>query len=344
MNNKKVTLQLALTAMMIGLLAYWWKADLASALSILRDQIRSWQFLSALGVLVLAIGFEALRLNYLIKIVFGAGMNFFYLLRLSFLGYFVGSWFPTSVGGDVTKVFYLSKKKDSLPHLITTVLLDRVFGFAAMSFLVVFFGAMWFFRLKSEILFYSLWAGAGFFVFLTLLFVFKQLIFNLLGRLPWKFVNQFVEAFSLVTWKEAAVLFGISILRWGLFIFTNLLLARSLNLNISFWHLALIVPLSEFAYFVPTINGIGAREAIYVTVASMAVMKDQAIALSLSWLACSLFLAFVGAVCFIGKDFFVFPSRGSGKPNGHATHDRQADNVPVSTQTLQEDRQGPAGG
>jgi len=303
--NKNFIIQLVLTVAILSGIFYFWGGEIVNALSLLSVGFSSASFYFAIAILISAIFFEALRLLLILRTALQNPPKYSYVLRLLFVSYFAGSWLPTSVGTEVIKVLYLRRVTKETPRIITSVFADRLIGFGAMIFIICLSGIFWFPQTDSNYLFWIILLSGSLFAVLTLLYCLKGPIYHFLERFHWKYVDEALKALTMIRWNQAILFFTISIFRWGLLVSCNYLMAQALGISISFWQLLLIVPLSEFAYFAPTINGLGAREAIYVLLAQMTVTNREAIALSLSWFLCSLVLMIIGAVFFFGKDFSI---------------------------------------
>lgn len=105
---------------------------------------RNWQ-----GILMLAIGwifnqlFCALRLKVILQI-YGYSIGYWMVLKLTFASYFLSSFMPGAVLGDVAKVMILryTHKQGSITELTIITILDRVMGLFSlwlMSFILSYF-------------------------------------------------------------------------------------------------------------------------------------------------------------------------------------------------------------
>ena len=73
--------------------------------------------------------FSSLRF-YIILNVLNFKINFNYIYKITYIGYFFNQCLPGAQGGDIIKIIYLIKKYKSLNKisLISYVIIDRLFG------------------------------------------------------------------------------------------------------------------------------------------------------------------------------------------------------------------------
>lgn len=125
-----VAVRLAVAA---GLTAYvLWKSDPSAALSALRRV--EWRYLAAaIGLVLIDRALMAYRWLVLLQpLPSAAGLPYRSVLRVFFVSTFVGTFLPASVGGDAVRSVALARHAVPLTDVVTSVLLDRVFGILAI--------------------------------------------------------------------------------------------------------------------------------------------------------------------------------------------------------------------
>ena len=79
-----------------------------------------------LGALISVQRWRLLMKGQDISIAFGLAF------KLSFIGYFFSAGIPGAVSGDIVKAYYLARGQEQKAVLVTTIVLDRLFGLYTM--------------------------------------------------------------------------------------------------------------------------------------------------------------------------------------------------------------------
>lgn len=228
----------------------------------------------------LIIGF--LILNYLISSVRWKRLIIFkdapkasipFLARLYFIGAFFNNFMPTSIGGDVYKVYRLGKKIGSNAYAFSATFMERFTGMVALVLIsYVGFFKTWDFWLEivpesiSEnsslvfglriLLFFGFWIGAALAIF-SLGILSKR--FAKLQRV-YDSIISYATKYSVLTWA-----FLTSFLVQFLAIFTQYFIFLALGVELDFFYALFVLPLITLVSFVvPSLNGIGVQDALYV--------------------------------------------------------------------------------
>lgn len=227
------------------------------------------------------------------------------LARLTVL-YFVGTFFsnflPTGIGGDVVRVYELSRQSKRPIESVGTVLLDRATGLLVL-FLIALMALVFSFRLIAPnvaaailILCLGSWAGLG--------LVLKRDWLERWGllRIMTK-VKQLRELYESVTacgLKAIGGALAISLVFNVLLIAVNYLIALSLGVEVSLWYFLLFIPLISFLLVLPiSLSGLGVREGGYVYLFAQAgVPAPLALAMSLLFYALNVASGLIGGVLY----------------------------------------------
>ena len=212
---------------------------------------------------------------------------------------FANNFFPSNVGGDALRAFYLATEKEKVlesPSVNTlkhdwlsaglTVILERLFGFTMMFF---------FFPLSLIFIYVSNLSGTMPERLLQALFILSAIPFiaffgyKLWIKIPLPLaifqkiklaISEFIVhkrfVFLVMLWTFITHVFLMAI---------NVFSALALGItNIPFWYWFLLVPLATLAsYVIPAVKGIGAREATYVFLLSiLGVSSDNAFAIAVA--------------------------------------------------------------
>jgi len=229
-------------------------------------------------------------------------------LRRLVVLYFVGSFFntvlPTGVGGDVVRMYELSRDSQRTAESVGTVFVDRMAG------LVVLFGlailALPFSRglITAELRLGILAIAGGGILAAWLLFQ-KSWADRMLRLLPFgdRFRDKVMDLYQAV--HDCGM--GAMSRALGVSLFFNLLLiavvavlALGLGIRVSLWYFMLFVPLISFSLTLPiSISGLGVRETTFVLLFGQAgVEQPKALALSLAFYGVTLATGLVGGALY----------------------------------------------
>jgi uncharacterized membrane protein YbhN (UPF0104 family) len=178
-----------------------------------------------------------------------------YLINLYFIGAFFNNFMPTTIGGDVYKVYKLGKKIDSTVDSFSATFMERFTGVIALVLISV----------VSLVNLLGLWGVlllAGFLIGMVAGFLFLGFLANRFSKLKkvydsiylyknhkrvifWAFVTSFlIQLFAIFTQYFIFMALGIKLpLVYSLFIFPVITLA---------------------SFFIPSLNGIGVQDALYM--------------------------------------------------------------------------------
>jgi len=211
---------------------------------------------------------------------------------LNFVGLFFNLFLPSSLGGDLVKAYYLSKGHASRLTAIACIVMDRLLGLAAMISMASV--SLPFFlrttndpRLALPVVIFS----ASFFLFFFLLFnhnaarkisFLSRLVPSERGRQKFKEFYHSVNRFR----HEPGVLgigYSLSLMVQIASIVIAYLLAESLQLNVRFLVFLLVIPISALASMIPSLGGLGVREASIIYFLGRYTTTESAAAFALAF-------------------------------------------------------------
>ncbi len=220
--------------------------------------------------------------------------------------YFVGTFFnnilPTGIGGDVVRVYELSKQSKRPIESVGTVLLDRATGLLVL-FLIALMALVFSYHLiapniAAAILLLCLgsWAGLG--LVLRRDWLERWGLLTIMARI--KQLTQLYESVYACGLKAIGGALSISLVFNVLLIAVNYLIALSLGVEISLWYFLLFVPLISFLLVLPiSLSGLGVREGGYIYLFAQAgVSAPLALAMSLLFYALNVATGLIGGVLY----------------------------------------------
>ena len=261
-------------------------------------------FLLGLLIFAAAAFVASIRLRLLIEAQ-GITVTLKEALGLTFIGYFFNNFLPTSIGGDVVKAYYLSKKTDKKAGAYASVFVDRVIGLFTMilmAFLALFFVEEGVADSTLRYIIYAITLGS--IVSITLM-TNKRLaqkfsfLFFIINPIKEK-LRKAYEAIHQYQYQKTLMLksFLISFLSQMLF-FTSLgVVALSIGSRIPVKDLLIKMPIVSMMSLLPSINGLGLREGSTVVLFGPLIGSDKALAMSILWLLVLLCISIMGGLIY----------------------------------------------
>ena len=191
------------------------------------------------------------------------------------IGLFFNLTFPTIIGGDVVKIYYIGKHSDSYSQSFAATFLDRDTGMLAM--LIIACAGILFYPVSVSGIPVSIIIWSAFAVFIlgnTCLFAppFHGILNGLLKRLKMtrieKKADRVTGAFQIIGRHKFALLNSlmISFANQLLVIIAVWTTAVGLNLQIPFHHFLVFVPVITLISMIPvSLNGMGLREYAFMS-------------------------------------------------------------------------------
>ena len=226
------------------------------------------------------------------------------LVRYYFVGSFFNLFLPSTVGGDVSRCYYLSKGTNLHKEGFYSVLADRASGIAVL-FLCATLGITlspggvtlpW--QLK-----WPIYLGT-FATFIVLPFM-PQLCKMILGERNW-ITRQFNESSARIFWQERNLI-PIS-LAWSfvsqlILVVCHYTVGLALGLDIPLWFCFVFYPsVAVLGFITPSFNGIGIREWAYTYFLMMVgVDRAHAITYAIMWLGLTTFASLLGGLVYVGS-------------------------------------------
>jgi len=236
----------------------------------------------------------------------GLKISFFKTLKYAWIGVFFNNIFPSTIGGDFIKAYYIykdtEKKKEAT---ISSVILDRTFGGGGLLIITSISGIVLFNRFKIIAV---IVLSALFLYLLFLILIFQK---NFLKKIfPFKnfpgknFLRELYYGLYHYKKKPQIIILAllISVLVQTIFVFLNYKIALSITDNIRFLNFYLLIPIASFLSSLPiTIGGWGLGEFVYKEILSL-IPITPAIAVSISLIFRINFTLFN----LVGLPFYIF--------------------------------------
>jgi hypothetical protein len=234
-----------------------------------------------LGVVFILIyvdrGLMAYKWNQLLRAV-NIGVPFTLLFRTYLIAPMVGMLLPSTIGGDIFRVYTLSRHKADARAVLASIVMERVIGFVAMLALVTVSLGLAFYLLRDSWAYFKAFGVVillGAVVAAGMIGValggFRKVADHLASRLAnLPFVNKLHQIYLVYSEYRhhhctLAIVYTWTFLEQMMPIVTSFLLVRAFHINVSFLELVTIIPLVILGMRLPiTIHGLGVQEGLYV--------------------------------------------------------------------------------
>ena len=255
----------------------------------------------------------------------GTEISIWSLMVYYYIGYFFNNLLPSSVGGDVARMYLLGKNLNDNTKSISTVFLERYTGVIALIVLTIV-AAVLNNRLASRPLFFFPICIMGLVLILSLMFFsierIKNFIFDLLNfDFLLKIKNKFDGFYQSVhyfrnQWKILAYSMFYSFLFHLMTIINTIVCCWAIKISPNVYDLALTVPMILFVSTVPiTVGSIGLWEGAFVFFFhQIGISSADAVTVALILRAKNIIMGLVGGLFYLlrGKMLKKMPSSGAG--------------------------------
>lgn len=309
MKYLKNILKILISAGLLGYLIY--KADPKNILNVFSGvgQAHGFFYLSlAIFFQLLSLFIMAMRWQKLLQ-GYGYNLRLRNLSSYYLIGLFFNNFLPTSIGGDVVRIYSVVDETGDRTSGFASVIIERIIGIAAtlsLAILALFFISQQF--LSQRLMWITILlflAIIFFFIFIILKKPFELLV-RIFGKLAifkiGEKLNKLFEAIHFFKARRRILLyvFLYSLASQVTIILMNYSLVRAFNLQVDLMYLFLVVPVTFVMTILPSINGVGLRDLGFVSLLARVGVTDAA-ALSLSFmnLFIPMLISISGAVLFV---------------------------------------------
>jgi uncharacterized protein (TIRG00374 family) len=289
--NKKLKGMLSLLLrifLSLGFLIYlYFQIDIDKTITILKSANLLYVFYNFLIYIFIMVVLLISRWWILVRAL-GLKAPWVSIVRYHFIGLFGNIILPTAIGGDVVKVLGLCTHSSEKPKVVGSVILDRLSGFAGMivvatAAFIIGYTLIPDFSLGFSILILTILSVmATVVLFNERLYTFCCRIFTPFPKIKKGLMRMHYDIKLIMDHKGALVMaMLLSCLAQVILAFGFYLLAKALHQDIAFIYFLVFVPLISVTSSLPSIGGLGVREAGAVFLFAKVGMS-QGVALSIS--------------------------------------------------------------
>jgi glycosyltransferase 2 family protein len=304
-SQTKMRLKILVSVVMFASLFLFGKIDLTKSWEIALHA-NLWFLGSAVVLFLSSTLLNAYRWQLLANAV-GLRKPFFKMVQFCFVGLFFNLFLPSTVGGDFSRCYYLSKGTGRYGGALYSVLADRAVGiavlflFATLGILLGPGGSEMAWTLKAPIFPGTL----GIFGVVPFM---PKLTTKILGEQNW-ITKKFNDSTAKVYWRDKnliGVSLALSVLMQVVLVTVHILIGYALGLTtIPLWYYFVFYPsVAVLGFITPSFNGIGIREWAYTYFLTMAgIDRSHALTYAIMWLGLTTFTSLFGGIVYVAGHF-----------------------------------------
>ncbi len=297
----KLRAKIAISVVLFASLFLFGKVDLSKSVDVAL-KANPWYLLVAVALFLGSTFLNAHRWKLLASAV-DLHQPLLKMVQFCFVGIFFNLFLPSTVGGDFSRCYYLSKGTGKYSHAFYSVLADRTIGiavlflFASVGILCGPGGDTLPLQLKLPILL----GTVGLFSVLPFL---PTLALRLLGPGNW-ITKQLNNSPAAVYWhnkKLMAIAIGLSVIMQIVIVMCHVAIGLALGLtDIPLWYYFVFYPsVAVLGFITPSFNGIGIREWAYTYFLTLAgVDRAPALTYAIIWLSLTTLASLVGGLVYL---------------------------------------------
>jgi len=218
----------------------------------------------------------------------------FEVVKIYYIGNFLGSFLPATVGVDIARGWRLSRYEPDLTKIASSIIIERVLGFVVLSVFSLAAVTVLLAHVDTD-LSNMAWVNLSAFLIVSAVFgvsiskrmrirVDKQLA-RFRGHDVFHKLKKFYDAYQEYgDAKRSLTLFSIlTFLETTLPIIVNYFVAVALNISIPFYYFMVVIPIFLFLSRIPiSIDGIGVQQGLFVVLFSFfGVPPSQALSMGI---------------------------------------------------------------
>ncbi|MFA4947767.1 MAG: lysylphosphatidylglycerol synthase transmembrane domain-containing protein [Candidatus Krumholzibacteriia bacterium] len=316
MSGRRVLVQLVKIAVSVGLIAFLFYKLSPENLFAHLSRVSPWQLVISTVIFFISVGLGAYQWHLLLK-AGGIALPFAKTFKVYFVGLFFNNFLPAGVGGDVMKIYDVTRVGNDPHQVFAVTMLDRVIGIAGLCILALAASCI-------------LLAGEGLYNLYLYIVIFAgcvapvlALIMNkrlsrgvrlLFGKITfWGLGGRFDAIFRhLGEYRRLRMLLVrltvLAMVVQFLRVVTHVFVAQSLGIavtNLHFIQFFVFVPLLSLIMILPiSINGLGVREGAGILLfTQIGFSKEQALLMELITYAIMVMVSLVGGFFYVQRSF-----------------------------------------
>ena len=234
-------------------------------------------------------------------------VSFHQALTVVMLGFFCCNFIPSMIGADIIKATYLSHLVKNIKGAVTSIFVDRLSGLFVLVILAMGMSVYAYPYLPSPMVVWGIWGvGCGVFLFVLLCFSrpLARLFRPFVRLMPSEHIRQHVYDlyFKIHCYRErprCLVKFSLLSVVSQLGNFSLIyLLTIAVGVHVPYTLFIVFMAVISVAVIAPSINGLGIREIMFVTLFSPYCGKEHALAIALLMDLMVVYMGVIGGLYF----------------------------------------------
>ena len=229
------------------------------------------------------------------------------VMRFFFIGLFGNLFLPTAVGGDIIKTIGLCMQSSEKAKVVASVVLDRLVGFAGIVMMATVAFILGFHLINdlSILLSIIILAALSITIFVVLfnerIYAFCCQIFSFFPKIRQSLMRMHYDIVLIKDNKKSLLkALGLSLVSQLWLALTFLCIAKGFNQNIGIIYFLIFVPLICVSASLPSIGGLGVREAgVVYLLAKINVESSIAMSISLMSFVFMILVGLIGGVVYV---------------------------------------------
>jgi uncharacterized membrane protein YbhN (UPF0104 family) len=281
----------------IALIAYLVLTKIDKAELLKNFKLLDWRFIPLILLLIISHYIvSSFRWKSLLVHNEAKNVSRLYLFYLYFTGAFFNNFMPTSVGGDVYKMYKLSKKINNPAIGFSSVFTERFTGIVMLALIALLSLSK---NLGFGVIALVLWLVMGVYLGLYVL--------KILSKTKFKFFKKIYDALIIYKSYPKVLVFAMfsSVIVQVLSILTQYFTFMAIGVKLPIFYSFLAFPVITLAgFFIPSLNGYGVQDALYMSMFSLVgVPTETAFSASIIYHLSRLSVSLIGGVLYaLGKD------------------------------------------
>lgn len=257
---------------------------------------------------LLSILLMAIRWQIILK-QFGQNISLKKLYEYYLIGLFFNNFLPTSIGGDIVRIYKIVGNSEDRTAGFASVIIERILGIASTLFLAItsLYYVSHYFEddriLYTSVVLFGLIVGSLILVTRKRPFEFMLNLFDKITLLSiGEKINKLIESIYFLKDKRRVFVwvFLVSILSQVAIVFMNYSIVCAMDISVDLAYLFLVVPITFMLTMLPSINGVGIRDGGYVfLLGKVGISRAAAISLSFMNVLIPMFLSVWGGILFL---------------------------------------------
>jgi uncharacterized protein (TIRG00374 family) len=307
--SRKRLIDLLKIAVSLGLIALLLNQIGLQRIAAVFSQANIYYWLAGLAMFLGGVVIKTFRWQILLAAL-GIAVPVRELVALNFIGFLFNNFLPSGIGGDVVKMYELSKDSQRGAESVNAVFVDRVVGLVVAQALAIIAAVAGYPLVSTEVLAITIALFLASLIAMWMLLQ-ERLWEALLDRLPflktwqggrWEArIRRLYTSLRAYDGRSIVRALAVSLIFNVTLVFSNYFVGLAFGVSISMLYFWVFVPITSVVTMIPiSLNGLGVREIGYVALFAQAGVPEQvAFSMSLSFYSFTVISGLIGGALYV---------------------------------------------